>query len=128
MFLETKAYTKTKLGANSALTTALGGADKISTLWPNSFENVPMLVYSEDLQVNSDFYDNAVVGNRSNITIHIFTAWTAKTTTIAKLVDAVMSPLLWTLTGSGDLDNPKEKARHRVMKYERSALTEGDLV
>lgn len=128
MFLETKAYLKGKLDGNSALVTALGGVDRIVTAWPNSFETLPMLICMEDLQGNSDFYDNTVTGNRVGFTLHVCTAWTAKTTTIAKLVDAVLSPLLWTLTGSGDQDDAKTRVRRRIMKYERSALTEGDLV
>lgn len=116
--LDTKIFAYNILKNDSALTAALGSATKIQYFYPNDFNALPIVCYSEMNNRNQEFYDNAAFADESTIQIDVWT--NVSTTTISKLVDTVMAANLYTRDFASDIQEPDAKIFHRVMRYRRT--------
>lgn len=127
MFLDVKTWVYGKLTSNAALL-QLVPVTQILSAWPNAFGKVPIVTLMESGQMNGSFADDAAIANDVTLELHVFTAYTVSTTTIAKAVDVVMSGLKFTLTFSSELSEPQTKVRHRVMRYLRGSTTAAEML
>lgn len=119
MLLGIKAWIYGKLTADATLQTALGGAGKIKYYYPNDFQSLPVLTYSEVNQRNLDgaFFDNTYTAVETVIELHVWS--NASTTTIATAAANVMLANLFTMDSSQDVADPDSKIQHRVMRFRR---------
>lgn len=122
--LDTKKYFYNLLMNNAALVTALGTDARILDAYPDSFTTFPVLAYSEINSRNLEFFDNVALSDEVTFQVDLF--HTASTTAIAKLINSILEPLLFTRDFSQDVPNTDSKIYHRVMRYRR-AFTADDL-
>lgn len=119
--LDSKKYVCDLLKASTALVTA---CPTIVYMYPNDFNNLPVVTYQETNNRNQDFFDNSVFSDGISAQIDIWT--NTSTTAISKLVDNVFSADLWTRDFGGDVPEPNAKIFHKVLNYHRT-ITPDDL-
>jgi hypothetical protein len=122
--LDSKKYLYDTLRASSTLTTILGSADKIMQMYPNDFNALPIVTYQELDNRNIEFYDNNPFADESIIQIDVWS--NTGTTAIAKIIDTVLLPILYTRDFSADVPEPDAKIFHKVIRYSR-VFTADDL-
>jgi hypothetical protein len=122
--LDTKKHAYDLLRNNAALVSALGSASKIQYFYPNDFNALPIITYSETNNQNVKWFDNMPWADESTIEIHVWA--NVSTTALCKLVDSIMAAGLYTRDFSSDVPEPDVKIFHRVMRYRRS-FTADDL-
>jgi hypothetical protein len=129
MTLGVKAWLVAKLKANSALTTALGSADKIQFEYPHDFAALPILTYTVIDQGDDpqSYWDDAAHAVESVIQLDVWVNDATSTTIIADLAIAVMDSLLYNTDASIDVPEEDVIVRHKVLRFSRS-LTAGDLL
>jgi len=116
--LDTKVYVYNALKNNTALVTALGSSSRIQYMYPNDFNTLPIITYQETNNRNIEFYDDAPSADESTIEIHVWT--NVSTSAISKLVDTVMTGILYARDFSADVPDPDTKIFHKVLRYRRS--------
>jgi hypothetical protein len=127
-YLAIKSWVYGKLNAYAPLIAAMGGTDKnILDIYPNTINSLPVVVYSEANQANSYFTENTSLAESSAIDIHVFTAFNVSTTPISKIIDDLMTSILYTRVFAMDQDDPSTKVRHKVLKYSRNDIVAADL-
>ena len=122
--LDTKKHAYDLLRNNASLVSALGSASKIQYFYPNDFNALPVVTYSETNNQNVKWFDNMPWADESTIGIHVWA--NVSTTALCKLVDSIMAAGLYTRDFSSDVPEPDVKIFHRVMRYRRS-FTADDL-
>ncbi len=123
--LLTKAWISTKLSASSSLTTLIGGTSHILDAWPLSVNIFPLLILTDENQIDVEYLDNKATGSEANIKIDIFSkadAGLPTTSAIGVLVASVFSDLLFHCGFNGEVPDPTEGVRHRVMRFSRKLL------
>jgi hypothetical protein len=122
--LDAKKFLYDALRNDSSLVSVLGSASKIQFMYPNDFNALPIVTYQEIENRNVEFYDNSAFADESVVQVDVWS--NTGTTAIAKLIDAVLLPLLYTREFSADVPEPDAKIFHRVIRYSRS-FTADDL-
>jgi len=122
--LDTKVYVYNALKNDAPLVAALGSSTRIQYMYPNDFNTLPIVTYQETNNRNETFYDDAPVADESTIEIHVWT--NVSTSAISKLVDTVMTGILYARDYAADVPDPDAKIFHKVLRYRRS-ITADDL-
>jgi len=124
--LNTKAWVCGKLKANTALTTLLGGADRIGYMYPNDFTVMPQVCYQELNQsaVDEGYKDNFAISYDTDMQIDVWTANNVSTSSISIAVSSVMEALLFNLDSAIDVPDPDTKLQHKVLRFSRRVIAE----
>ena len=122
--LDSKVYVYGLLKNNTALVSALGSNSKIQFQYPNDFNALPIITFTEENNRNINFFDNQSFADEISIKIDVWS--NTSTSALSKLVDAVFAPDLWTRGYCADVPEPDAKIFHKVMKYSR-VLSPDDL-
>jgi len=119
-----KKWVYEKLTEDTALVAALGGKERIQFQYPDTFNTMPVLTYSEVANNNQSYFDNKSLGDLVTIQIDL---WATNTTsTLKELVDDVLSVLLFNRDYCADVPNIDDNLHHTVMRYSR-LITADDL-
>jgi hypothetical protein len=124
--INTKALYYSKLIGNSALTTILGGTDHIANAYPEVIPKFPFLAFVDENQEDSLYADN--LPNNSNVafTLHVFTKTNAGMPTtwdIGSIAYGIFSTLYFHCGTNGEVPDPTEGVRHRVMRFSREVIS-----
>ena len=124
--LATKKYFYTALSTDTALDTALGSGLVVDQ-YPAQVNTFPLVVYIDDNQSDGEYADNQPMISRARVVVHIFTKATAgypTTTTLGILVANVFRGLFFNCVSNGEVPEPDEGVRHRVMIFSRELFPE----
>ena len=115
--LDTKAYVYNALKSDAAMVAALGSSSKVQYSYPNDFNTLPIITYIETNNRNMVFYDDTAKSDESTVEIDIWA--NVSTTALTKLVDNVLSALLYTRDAGIDVPDPDTKIFHKKLRYRR---------
>ena len=117
--LDAKQFAFDLLKNSSALLALLGGdAKKIVFMYPNDFNVLPIITYSEVGSSTADYYDNMPMSENSVIQIDVWS--NTSTTPFCKVIDALFIDALYIKEFAQDVPDPNAKIQHRVMRFSRS--------
>lgn len=104
--------------------TALVSTDNIMSSWPNEeIENFPCIIFTDDNQSDTEYWENKPGASSCSVMIHIFSKKLdgyATTTEIAELIAEVMNDKLWNCSRNGETADPDPDVEHRVMAFNTS--------
>lgn len=128
--LATKAWYWNEVISDSVLLTQLGGIEHVSDARPEIITTFPMVILTDENQLDREFADNRPSAVRQQIKVDIFTkilAGAATTSDIGINVARIFGELFFTCTGNQETPEPSESVRHRVMRFSRD-LFPSDLI
>lgn len=124
--ISTKKLIYSRLTGNTALTTLIGGADHITNAYPEEITKFPFVAFVDENQSDWEYADNVPHGSHVDVTIHIFTKVNAGLPTtydIGALVYATMNAEFFNCGTNGEVADPTEGVRHRVMRFSREIVS-----
>lgn len=119
--INTKALYNTLL--SDSRITALVTEDNILNSYPDEFENFPCIVFVDENQSDTEYYENKPGASSCTVMIHIFTKKLADyvtSTQIAFAVADVMHDDLWNCSQNRELSDPDPDCEHRVLTFNKS--------
>ena len=119
--INTKALYNTLLSDNRI--TTLVNSDSILNSYPNEFENFPCIVFVDENQSDTEYYENRPGASLCSVMIHIFTKKLdgfVTSTEIALAVADVMHDDLWNCSQNRELSDPDPDCEHRVLIFNKS--------
>ena len=126
--LDIKTYVYGKLTGSSSLIAAVGSTDHIFFGWPQTFETLPTISFREEDQSGLAYFDDSIDEYRSTIIVDLFTSSSVSTTTIANLIDNVMTNIFFALEFSSDVLESDSRLNHRSIRYSRAFLSTAELI
>ena len=118
--LAIKSWVYGKISGDAALVALLGDTSHISDAWPEVFTIFPMVIYQDDNQQDWEWSDNIPLGTSARIRVDIFTKTDLPTTTaIGMEVSRIFRVNLFNCGSNGEVFDPTEGVRHRVMRFNR---------
>lgn len=121
--LATKAWLYGKLSVDSSILSAFGSVDNITDAFPEGIETFPLLIFLDKNQADMEFADNVPTMSAWAVDVHIFTKLDlSTTTTLAIPVYNLFSSLFFTCSANGEVPDPVDGVRHRVMRFSRELL------
>lgn len=108
---------------NDETITSLVDDDNILNSWPSEFENFPCIVFVDEAQNDSEYYDNMPGASNCSVMIHIFTKKLdgyVTSSEIAIAISRVMNNDFWNCSQSGEVAEPDLDVEHRVMVFNKS--------
>ena len=124
--INTKALYYSKLIGNSALTTLIGGTTHIANACPEVIPTFPFVAFTDETQEDYEYADNVPHGEHIAVKIDIYTKInTGQPTTwdIGSLVYAVFAAEFFHCGTNGEVPDPTEGVRHRVMRFSREIIS-----
>ena len=119
--INTKALYNTLL--SDSRITALVTEDNILNSYPDEFENFPCIVFVDENQSDTEYYENKPGASSCTVMIHIFTKKLADyvtSTQIALAVADVLHDDLWHCSQNREVADPEPDCEHRVMTFSKS--------
>ena len=108
---------------NNENITNLVPEDSIFNSWPSEFENFPCIVFVDEAQSDSEYYDNKPGASTCSVMIHIFTKRLdgyVTSSEVAIAISGVMNDDFWHCSQSGEVADPDPDVEHRVMVFNKS--------
>ena len=108
---------------NDKRITELVDEDNILSAWPDEFETFPCIVFVDENQSDTEYYENRPGASLCTVMIHIFTkklAGFVTSTEIALAVADVMHDDLWNCSQNRELSDPDPDCEHRVLTFNKS--------
>jgi hypothetical protein len=124
--INAKSLYYSKLVANTALTTLLGGTAHIANACPEVITTFPFVAFTDDDQDDSMYADNVPHSSNVRVRIDIYTKINAGMPTtfdIGELVYNVFTALYFHCGTNGEVSDPTEGVRHRVMRFSREVIS-----
>ena len=124
--INSKALYYSRLSTDSALLAMIGGATHIANACPETISTFPFVAFTDDNQEDSIFADNTPHSSNVRVRIDIFTKINAGQPTtwdIGALVYAIFTALFFTCGTNGEVPDPTEGVRHRVMRFSREVIS-----
>jgi hypothetical protein len=119
--LALKSWVYGKISTDSALLALIGDTSHITDAWPEVFTVFPMVIYQDDNQQDWEWADNTPSGTSARIRVDIFTKLDGPTTTqIGMEVARIFRTNLFNCGTNGEVPDPTEGVRHRVMRFNRA--------
>lgn len=103
--------------------TALVPADNIMSAYPAEVEVYPCIIFLDENQSDTEYWENKPGASSCSVMIHIFSKKLdgyATTTEIAELIAEVMNDKLWNCSRNGETADPDPDVEHRVMAFNTS--------
>ena len=103
--------------------TALVPADNIMSAYPAEVEVYPCIIFLDENQSDTEYWENKPGASSCSVMIHIFSKKLdgyATTTEIAELIAEVMNDKLWNCSHNGETADPDPDVEHRVMAFNTS--------
>ena len=103
--------------------TALIPEDNILNAYPDEIENFPCLVFLDENQSNTEYYENKPGGSYCNLMVHIFSkkiSGYVSTAEVAIVIANVLNEKLWNCSQNREVTDPDPDTEHRVMAFEKS--------
>ncbi|MFA5137504.1 MAG: hypothetical protein WC489_09025 [Patescibacteria group bacterium] len=126
--LATKAWIYGKLSTDASVLSAFTDTDHVTDAYPEKVEVFPLLVFMDKNQADMEYGDNAPVMSAQSFEVHVFTKLDLETTTNLSIpVYDLFRSLDFSCTMNGEVPDPVEGVRHRVMRFSRE-LFPSDLI
>lgn len=108
---------------NDERITSLVNSDNILNAYPDEIENFPCIIFLDENQSDTEYYENMPGASSCSVQIHIFTkkinGW-VKSSDVAIAIAKVMNEDLWNCSGNGEVSDPVSNVEHRVMRFNKS--------
>jgi len=113
-------YYKT-LSTDTELVALIGSTDNIINAWPEIVSTFPLIIYQDEDQKDFEFRDNKPMGSTVRLRIDIFIKIDSGKTTddFAIELARIFGDLFFTCGTNGEVFEPTEGVRHRVMRFSR---------
>jgi hypothetical protein len=122
--LNSKADLYGKLSTDAGLLAVIGSSNNITDAWGETIESFPLVIYQDDDQKDGEFADNMPTMSRVRYRIDIFTKLDLATTSvIGQQVARFFRDAFFTCGTNGEVQDPTEGVRHRVMRFSRELFT-----
>jgi hypothetical protein len=122
--LSTKSNIYGKLSVDAGLLAVIGTSANISDMYPETVTVFPMVIYQDDNQSDGEYCDNKPTISRQRFIVHIFTKLDGPTTTAIGLqVARFFRDEYYDCGSNGEVSEPTEGVRHRVMMFSRELFT-----
>jgi len=108
---------------NDERITALVPEDYILNAYPDEIECFPCLIFLDDEQSDTEYFENMPGASFCSVQIHIFTKKLdgyVSSAEVANVVAEVMNEDLWNCSQNGEVQDPDPNAEHRVMRFGKS--------
>ena len=108
---------------NDSRITALVSADNILNAYPNEIEVFPCIIFLDENQSDSEYYDNKPGASNCYFQVHIFSKKLdgfVSTSDVAIKIAEVANEDLWNCSQNGEVSDPDPDAEHRVMTFNKS--------
>lgn len=108
---------------NDSRITALIPEDSIFNAYPDEIENFPCLVFLDDEQADTEYYENMPGASYCSVQVHIFTKKLdgyVSSAEVAIIVAEVMNEDLWNCSQNGEVQDSDPNVEHRVMRFGKS--------
>lgn len=108
---------------NDEKITEFVSADNILSAWPDEFEVFPCIIFLDENQSDSEYYDNKPGASSCYFQIHIFSKKLENyvtTSEIGVIIAKVMNEDLWNCSQNGEVADPDPDVEHRVMSFNKS--------
>lgn len=108
---------------NNENITALIPEENILNAYPNEVEIFPCIIFLDDEQSDTEYYENKPGAGSCSVQIHIFTKKLEGYVTSAEVAIAiaeVMNEDLWNCSQNGEVNDPDPDCEHRVMRFNKS--------
>ena len=118
---QTKPWIYGKLSVDAGVLAALGSTGSVVDIRPETIETFPLIVYTDENQVDFEFASNKPTMSAQRFKIDIF-GKTDGATTVEAIGGAVCSffnGLFFTCTTNGDVPDPDISIRHRILRFSR---------
>ena len=98
-------------------------ADNILSAWPNDIEIFPCIIFMDENQNDTEYYENMPGASNCSVQIHIFSKKLngyITTSEIAVIIAKVMNEDLWNCSQNREVGDPDPNTEHRVMIFNKS--------
>ena len=124
--ISTKELIYSTLTASSALQAKLGAAGRIFNFYPEVTAVFPAVYFQDENQSDFEYADNRPHGSSVDVKIDIFTKTGSTLPTtwdIGEIVYEIMSGLDFNCGTNGEVPDPTDGVRHRVMRFSREFIS-----
>lgn len=121
-----KSWLVSKLTANAALMTLLGGATHLLPQHPGVIAAFPCLIYTEMNNADTGYFDNTATAADSVFTFDIYTSG-GSTSAIDEALHTAMAELMYSREFDTDVSDADLNVHHKTSRYRRVLRAE-DLV
>jgi len=116
--INAKSYVRAGLVADAAIIAAVGSSERIIFEYPQTFESLPLITYTEVDQHDGDTADNQPYAWRVIMQVDVWVdRASGTTTTLSGLVADRMQALGFSLSYSSDVPDPDERILHKVLRF-----------
>ena len=108
---------------NDSRITALISADNILNAYPDENEVFPCIIFLDENQSDSEYYDNKPGASSCYFQVHIFSKKLdgfVSTSEVAIAIAEVANEDLWNCSQNGEVSDPDPDVEHRVMTFNKS--------
>lgn len=108
---------------NNETITALIPEENILNAYPNEVEIFPCIIFLDDDQSDTEYYENKPGASACSVQIHIFTKKLdgyVTSSEVAIAIADVMNNDLWNCSHNGEVSDPDPDCEHRVMRFNKS--------
>lgn len=119
--INTKAIYNTLL--NNSEITSLIPEENILNAYPSEVEEFPCIIFLDESQSDSEYYDNKPGASNCSVMIHIFTKKLdgfVSSSEVAIAISGVMNNDFWNCSQNGEVSDPDPDVEHRVMTFNKS--------
>ena len=108
---------------NNESITSLIPEDNILNAYPDDLEIYPCIIFLDDNQNDTEYYENKPGANFCSVQIHIFSKKLenyVSTADVAIAIAEVFNNDLWNCIQNGEVSDPSTNVEHRVMRFNKS--------
>jgi len=122
--LLTKAWVYKMFSTDSALLALIGATGHIVDAWAEKINTFPLVIIQDDTQMDAEFADNLPTVSKLRIRIDVFSKLDlVDTDDIGYEIARIMKMQYFTCGSNGEVQDPVEGVRHRVMRFSRELFT-----
>lgn len=108
---------------NNESITSLIPEDNILNAYPDDLEIYPCIIFLDDNQNDTEYYENKPGASFCSVQIHIFSKKLENyisTADVAIAIAEVFNNDLWNCIQNGEVSDPSPNVEHRVMRFNKS--------
>ena len=108
---------------NNESITSLIPEDNILNAYPDDLEIYPCIIFLDDNQNDTEYYENKPGAGFCSVQIHIFSKKLenyVSTADVAIAIAEVFNNDLWNCIQNGEVSDPSTNVEHRVMRFNKS--------
>lgn len=107
--------------------TALISENNILNSYPNKVVDFPCLIFVDENQADTEYYENQPGASNCNLMIHIFSKKLdgyVTTSEVAIVIAEILHENLWNCPQNREVSDPDPDVEHRIMFFNKSIFLE----